>query len=77
LGVEVKEAAKFYVSAFSGRGDVKIKNLTTIQNTPSGSDREIRAFLSRQKDTRNSCGAPAVCGANDDPIATGINNAKK
>lgn len=34
---EAKEAADFYVSVFSGRGKAKIKNLTTIHNTPSGS----------------------------------------
>lgn len=34
---EAREAADFYVSVFSGRGDAKIKSSTTIPNTPSGS----------------------------------------
>ncbi|MBI2844288.1 MAG: VOC family protein [Armatimonadetes bacterium] len=34
---EAREAAKFYVSVFSGRGDAKIKSSTTLRNTPSGS----------------------------------------
>ena len=34
---EAVEAAKFYVSIFSARGKTKIKNTTTLHNTPSGS----------------------------------------
>lgn len=34
---EAREAAEFYVSVFSGRGEAKIKNTATMQNTPSGS----------------------------------------
>ena len=34
---EALEAAKFYVSIFSARGNAKIKNTATLHNTPSGS----------------------------------------
>jgi predicted 3-demethylubiquinone-9 3-methyltransferase (glyoxalase superfamily) len=34
---EAVEAAKFYVSIFSARGKAKIKNTTTLHDTPSGS----------------------------------------
>jgi len=33
---EAKEAAEFYTSVFSPLGESKIKNITTLHNTPSG-----------------------------------------
>ena len=42
---EAKEAAEFYISIFSalGGGSSKIKNVTTLHNTPSG-DADIVSF---------------------------------
>ena len=52
---EAKEAAEFYTSAFSGK-DSRIKNTTTLRNTPSGSVDLVTIELFGQEFTLISAG---------------------